>query len=218
MEKFMKSSKLFLIIVMMSAGVSMSAKNIDPMDDGSQYAYAENVGWINFEPAYGPGCTISDYLVTGYIWGENIGWINLSPTNYGGVFNDGLGNLYGYAWGENVGWINFNPTYGGVTIDSKGYIESWAWGENIGWIHLQYNIDLTIAKTGTDQYTLSWNSTLNFKYRLFVSTDLSGWTQQGEDITGGEGLTTYAELYSGTKKFYKVTQVDPPGYRVRTSW
>ena len=28
-----------------------SAENIDPYDDGSQYAYGENVGWLNFEPS-----------------------------------------------------------------------------------------------------------------------------------------------------------------------
>ena len=28
-----------------------AAENIDPDNDGSQYAYAENVGWINAEPS-----------------------------------------------------------------------------------------------------------------------------------------------------------------------
>ena len=26
------------------------AENIDPYDEGSQYAYGENIGWINFDP------------------------------------------------------------------------------------------------------------------------------------------------------------------------
>ena len=26
------------------------AENIDPNEDGSQYAYGENIGWLNFEP------------------------------------------------------------------------------------------------------------------------------------------------------------------------
>ena len=110
--------------------------NIDPNNDGSQYAYAENVGWINFKPSFGPGVTVTDSAVTGYAYGENIGWINLSPLQ-GGVVNDGAGNLSGYAWGENVGWINFAPTTGGVTIDVQGNFDGWAWGENIGWIHFQ---------------------------------------------------------------------------------
>jgi hypothetical protein len=115
------------------------AENIDPLDDDSQYAYGENVGWFNAEPNGdgGDGVAVDDSELTGYIWQENIGWTNLSPTSYGGVTNDGNGNLNGYAWGENVGWINFNPTNGGVTIDANGDFNGWAWGENIGWIHFK---------------------------------------------------------------------------------
>ena len=29
---------------------NLFAENIDPYEDGSQYAYGENVGWVNFEP------------------------------------------------------------------------------------------------------------------------------------------------------------------------
>ena len=110
--------------------------NIDPANDGSRYAYAENVGWINFKPSFGPGVTVADTEVTGYAWGENVGWINLSPTQGGGVVNDGCGNLSGHAWGENVGWINFAPSGGDVTINpATGEFSGLAWGENIGWIN-----------------------------------------------------------------------------------
>jgi len=122
------------------------AENIDPNDDGSQYAYGENVGWLNFEPNEGPGVTVSDANLTGYVWAENIGWINLDPNDTDpntGVNNDGTGLLTGFAWGENVGWINFNPkvpgdtNHYGVTIDHDGNFNGWAWGENIGWIHFR---------------------------------------------------------------------------------
>jgi hypothetical protein len=114
------------------------AENIDPNDDGSQYAWGENVGWVNFEPnVAGPnvGARVSSSELSGYVWAENIGWINLSPASYGGVVNDGAGNLSGHAWGENVGWINLGPASGGVTIDLDGNFGGWAWGENIGWIN-----------------------------------------------------------------------------------
>ena len=118
------------------------AGNIDPNDDGSQYAYGENVGWLNFEPNTEEGVHVASDKLTGYIWAENIGWINLDP-NFGGVMNEGTGFLSGYAWGENVGWINFNPKADGdpnqygVTIDHDGNFNGWAWGENIGWIHFK---------------------------------------------------------------------------------
>ncbi|HPD45360.1 MAG TPA: hypothetical protein P5279_00355 [Anaerohalosphaeraceae bacterium] len=135
---------------------AVGAENIDPKDRGAQYAWGENVGWLNFEPAAG-GVQVSQGRVTGFVWAENIGWISLSCENTSscgrvdfGVVNDGNGNLSGFAWGENVGWINFNPrapgdtgNYG-VRIDDAGRFEGWAWGENIGWIRFDatkaYNV------------------------------------------------------------------------------
>ncbi len=123
------------------------AENIDPYDDGSQYAYGENIGWVNFEPnVAGPnvGAKVTTQKLTGFIWAENIGWINLDPNDSDpntGVANDGTGKLRGYAWGENVGWINFDPNVPGdaneygVTIDGDGNFDGWVWGENIGWMH-----------------------------------------------------------------------------------
>ena len=137
---------VWLGVLMLS--FSCYAENIDPYEDGSQYAYGENVGWLNFEPNVpGDPCdwgvTASDTKLSGFVWAENIGWINLSPSTYGGVVNDGYGNLSGYAWGENVGWLNFEPNVPGdpcdysVTIDGQGNFDGYAWGENIGWIHFQ---------------------------------------------------------------------------------
>ena len=123
------------------------AENIDPYDDGSQYAYGENIGWLNFEPDIvdpNVGATVTSEKLTGFIWAENIGWINLDPNDSDpntGITNDGAGNLSGFAWGENVGWINFDPNvpgdpnHYGVTIDIFGNFDGFAWGENIGWLN-----------------------------------------------------------------------------------
>jgi len=132
----MKSQIIILIVITaMFISTNIFAQNIDPYNDGSKYAYGENVGWFNFKPTQGNGVTLHGGKVSGYAWQENIGWINLSPASYGGVTYDSGWNLSGYAWGENVGWIKFNPNYGGVTIDKAGNFSGWAWGENIGWIH-----------------------------------------------------------------------------------
>lgn len=131
-----------------------SAENIDPNDNMSQYAWGENVGWINAEPsaAGNPGLQVSGSKLTGYMWGENIGWINMHCENRGtcgaapyGVTNDGAGKLGGYAWGENVGWISFcdqdtpgscnaSPSYRVIIDPATGIFSGYAWGENIGWI------------------------------------------------------------------------------------
>jgi len=141
---------VFLAGLLMFWSVNLYAENIDPNEDGSQYAYAENTGWWNFEPSQGDGAHVSETQLTGYVWAENIGWISLSCENTGscgtvnyGVTNDGAGNLSGYAWSENAGWISFScdntASCGtvdyGVTIDFDGNFDGYAWGENIGWIN-----------------------------------------------------------------------------------
>lgn len=157
MEKNKLLKAFVVCMVMLCQASLLCAENIDPYDDGSQYAYGENVGWLNFEPSQGPGVTVSDANLIGFVWAENIGWINLDP-NDGGVANDGTGLLSGYAWGENVGWINFNPKVPGdpndygVTIDSEGNFAGWAWGENIGWIHFRSKVP-PLYKVQTSWFT-----------------------------------------------------------------
>ena len=143
-------NKIILFILLIAC--TCYGENIDPYEDGSQYAYGENVGWLNFEPNTGDGVQVGGDKLTGFVWAENIGWISMScentascgTVNYG-VTNDGDGNLSGYAWAENVGWISFScgntSSCGtvdyGVTIDAGGNFDGWAWAENIGWIHFQ---------------------------------------------------------------------------------
>jgi hypothetical protein len=137
----MNENKIFygiLSLIFVFCGVSLAhATNINNIN---QYAWGENVGWINFGSIEGD-VIVSDTKITGYAWGENVGWISLhcendnscNTVNYG-VVNDGSGNLSGYAWGENVGWISFNSPYHAVSINTEGVFSGYAWGENVGWI------------------------------------------------------------------------------------
>ena len=67
------------LVVGLSSGVAL-AENVDPDNDGSQYAWGENVGWLNAEPngEGGPGIEVTDTDLSGFLWGENIGWINFA--------------------------------------------------------------------------------------------------------------------------------------------
>ena len=157
---------LAIIVLSLLCCGSLHAENIDPYEDDSQYAYGENVGWLNFEPNTGDGAQVESDKLTGWVWAENIGWVSLScentascPTVNYGVANDGSGNLSGYAWAENVGWINFDPTYGGVTIDSQGNFDGYAWGENIGWINFaltEYYVKACVVTTEDLAEFVSW--------------------------------------------------------------
>ena len=82
------------VLILTLFPLSAFAGNIDPYNDGSQYA-----------------------------WGENVGWISFAPTG-GGVCIDSSGKFIGKAWGENIGWISFNstgPVTFGVTTSWQAY-------------------------------------------------------------------------------------------------
>ena len=177
-----------LVILMLLAGSEAIAENIDPGGDGSKYAWAENLGWINLQPSGpgGPGVQVSNAGLTGWAWAENAGWISVScqntsscGTNAYGVTNNGSGALGGYAWSEDEGWINFAPMGAGVFIDVDGNFSGRAWSENAGWITFSsagphpYRVTtfwrravpvgsplLTAQKLGGTAYNLSWSAVL----------------------------------------------------------
>ncbi|MFC1813352.1 MopE-related protein [Thermodesulfobacteriota bacterium] len=142
---------VFLVILLLFCN-TVYAENIDPDNDDSQYAWGENVGWLNLEPdAEGdPGVQVGGDELTGYIWHKNIGWISLSCTNTNfceevdyKVINDGVGNLSGYAWSKNAGWISFScentgtcitASYGVFIDPATGVFSGYAWSKNVGWI------------------------------------------------------------------------------------
>jgi len=189
------------------------AENIDPDNDGNRYAYGENIGWLNFEPNQGPGVTVSDNKLTGFIWAENIGWINLDPDiadPNAGIKNDGTGLLSGFAWGENVGWLNFDPNvpgdsnHYGVTIDSDGNFDGWAWGENIGWIHFR------------SAYMVNFERFANFAVE---------WLETGTALAADlyeDGNVNWHDLGVFTDYWLDECPTDwgvcPPSYQVKTSW
>jgi hypothetical protein len=78
----MRSVALASLLIFMAAGTA-AAENVDPGDDGSQYVWTENAGWINAEPGGngGEGLQVSDFAVSGWMWSENTGWISLSCAN-----------------------------------------------------------------------------------------------------------------------------------------
>ena len=49
---------VLLAIVILLAGSVALAENIDPGGDGSKYAWAENLGWINLRPSGAGGPTM----------------------------------------------------------------------------------------------------------------------------------------------------------------
>jgi hypothetical protein len=146
--------RLLTLIALIVSGLSSAwaVEDVDPDNDGSQYAWAGNLGWINAEPLGngGPGWNLTDDAASGWLWSANAGWISLSCENTGscgnvdyGVVHDGAGGLGGYGWAPNVGWVSFscvNTASCGsvdyaVSIDPVSYeVSGFAYAPNVGWI------------------------------------------------------------------------------------
>lgn len=187
---------LLVGVLLAGPGSAGLAENVDPGNDGHQWAWSENAGWINAQPLGpgGPGMQVDDFLVTGWLWSENLGWINLSCHNDGscgvvdfGVLNDGAGQLSGFAWAENAGWIDFAPLGGGVTITAGvvGTFSGWAWGENLGWINF--------APDGAGPVAIetSWGCTATAPPSGSPALSVGGGTATRLDWTSTSGADAY---------------------------
>jgi hypothetical protein len=149
----MKRSVVGLLVLICLSFCLRAATTISPIN---HFAYASNLGWVDWRGNLSSGSAIGDYLCSGYLYAANVGWINLGsglPRNgirYSnlsagdfGVNHDSAGNLQGYAWGANIGWLTFTnrdaagALYDGPRIDPiTGQLSGWIWGANVGWISL----------------------------------------------------------------------------------
>jgi hypothetical protein len=120
------------------------------IDTTNRYAYAANLGWLDWVADTNNGAVIGEFVCSGYLYSANVGWISLgsgAPTNQiqyqnspgtdFGVNQDGFGNLTGYAYGANIGWINFEQIYGQPKVNLvNGQLSGYVWSANCGWISL----------------------------------------------------------------------------------
>jgi len=148
MKTHLKFAGALLLISALNPSFSTAsgATTIDPLN---KYAWAVNLGWMDWRSDTANGAVIGDYVCSGYLYAANVGWLNLgsgSPTNgihYQnlsasdfGVNQDGLGNLRGYAYGANIGWVNFENS-GAPKVDLRtGKFSGYAYSANCGWISL----------------------------------------------------------------------------------
>ena len=143
----MSARFLTLAAVLLGCTLARADSTIDP---ANAFAWAANLGELNWRPSLADGAVTGEYVCSGKIWSANTGWINLgsgTPANEiryqnldGADFGVNLladGSLRGLAWAANVGWINFEAT-GNPRLDfATGALRGYAWGANIGWVTLE---------------------------------------------------------------------------------
>jgi hypothetical protein len=177
------------------------------IDSVNCYAYAANLGWMNWTGDTANGAVIGEYVCSGNIYSANAGWIalgggtpangiqyqNNSATDFG-VNQDGLGDLTGYAWGANIGWITFEQTYGQPRVNLlTGQMSGSVWSANCGWISLTN----TVAYVQTDAIRLGALAPnglpIAWLLTYFGTTNISA----SADPTG-KGMTIAQDYWVGT--------------------
>lgn len=158
-KRIFAASLAALLVVSLSPADRLYAGTT--IDINNRYAYAANLGWLDWVADTNNGAVIGEYVCAGYLYSANAGWINLgsgSPANgiqYQnnsaldfGVNQDGQGNLAGYAWAANIGWIAFEQTYGHPKVNLlTGALSGYIWSANCGWISLSNTVAYVQADT-----------------------------------------------------------------------
>jgi hypothetical protein len=197
------------LLAFLAAPVAVLAQTT--INPAQPYAYAANLGWVNFAGDTSHGVRVGATYLSGYAYGANFGWINLgsgTPANgYGyanasgsdfGVNRSDTGLLSGYAYGANIGWINFGwstnpndpdtPDFNPLTGDFSGY----AYGANVGWINLGTGLLQTASIADSDTNGNGIPDSWEMRYFNNLTT-----ARIGTD-NDGDGQSDLAEYIAGT--------------------
>ncbi|HEV2691701.1 MAG TPA: hypothetical protein VG347_02280 [Verrucomicrobiae bacterium] len=191
---------------MVLLGLMPSGWSATTIDTANRYAYAADLGWLDWHGNAGDGVVIGEYVCSGYIYSANVGWISLGsgvPANgvqYQnnlaadfGVNQDGLGNLRGYAYGANIGWLNFE-NLGAPKVDLlTGKFAGYVYGANCGWISLSNAV--AYVQTGSIQPGVLATNGLPIAWLLqnFGTTNVSAAADPDHD-----GVSNLNEYLVGT--------------------
>ena len=211
--------RAFLLALFLLAVVSPPARAATTIEPPNEYAYAANVGWLNWLGDTNRGADLGPTVCSGFIYGADIGWINLGngtptnglayqnlSTNDFGVNLDSAGNLRGYAYGANVGWLNFEATGAPQLNLTNGILSGYVWGANIGWISLSNAVsyvqsstgdlvttvppDLTISTSGSTVHIV-WPDTGSYTLQQTTNLFDAVWVDStGYSITTSNGTNT----------------------------
>ena len=176
------------------------------IDAANKYAYAANLGWVDWRGDTNNGAVIGEYVCSGSLYAANVGWISLgsgAPANQiqyqnnaagdFGVNHDGLGNLRGYAYGANIGWINFEAT-GAPKVDLyTGKLSGYAYSANCGWISLT-NAGAFVQTDSIQKAPLSTNGLpIAWLLQQFGTTNVNA-----NADADGDGVSNANEYLAGT--------------------
>lgn len=194
--------------------------NNDGLGNLTGCAWGANIGWINFEQAYGqPKVNMLNGQLSGYVWSANCGWISLSnsvasvQTDFifpGPLAPNGLPIpwLLTYFGTTNIP-ANADPTGKGMTI-TQDYLA----GTNPTNRNSVLRITSGSFARGGTNVSLTWNSVPTRYYYLQKTRNLAtnGWLDSGLGLIPPSAGSSTSAGFTDTNapaRFYRVESVQP---------
>ena len=134
-----------LIALLLGCGCCLRAGTT--IDAGNRYAFAANLGWMDWAADTANGAVIGEYVCSGFIYSANAGWINFE-TNGAPKVDLRTGNMSGYVWSANCGWISLSNALARVQTDTIRQGALAPDGLPIAWLLL--NFGATTINAGAD--------------------------------------------------------------------
>ena len=195
--------------------------NLSPTGLLTGYAYAPNLGYIQFEQTLGqPKLNLLTGVFTGHAYSANVGWIALATplsilattTLYRpDTDGDGIPDDWEYLYFNNLTTAN-------ATTDRDGDGASDLAEYNAGTVPTDRTSRLRItAHTYNPTYTaatLTWTTVPTRRYRLEYDTDLLGiWTNSTlvtfDPDAGATSVRTLTPLASTPRRYFRAVAIQP---------
>jgi hypothetical protein len=106
-----------------------------------------------------------------YAWGENVGWINFGHAQCDAAIDPANGEFSGHAWGENIGWLKFNGTSPDYGVRSMAF-DTQAQGTPNWWLGahgVTEGYDAGDGVPASDKYVMDTNTMARVFYRVKVT-------------------------------------------------
>ncbi len=181
------------------------------------YAYAANLGWINFEDQGNPEISLQSGRLSGYVWVANCGWINLEDASWfvqsmtilpgSDSDDDGIADAFEFEFTHPDSLTVMTGT-SDSDGDGQRDIAEYLAGTN----PTSSQSFLTITswtRTGAGA-TLTWDSSPGRIYRISSSTGLFAWERLLDNIVPDGGSTSRSvTIPAAGKRFFRVEAFQP---------
>ena len=183
------------------------------------FAYAANIGWINFENQGNPEVSLQTGRLSGCAWSANCGWINLDDANWfvatdviqPGIDSDhdGIADAFELSVTDPPSLDVLTAT-GDYDHDGSTDLEEYIAGTNP--MNPLSRLSVTDAVVSGNEFTLTWTSMPGRHYRITSSINLlpDSWELVLDNIVpDGTSTSRSVTTAEAARRFFRIEVFQP---------